>query len=329
MDLSSDPSQDEARIMERQLYRPGQTPAAPKTTAPATRSFAKPSTPTATKRGSGAAGDKKSSTGKRLILMLLLLGFGYYLLYGTQSQRKRTLIGLGVTAWLFLLGGISYCIFLPDLDSLAKERGAIWEDKNLTIEQKFEKFRAVDKNLTASERRQLWEKGRQERMRRENGDMHKFAHMSPEEQVAYVQKKAKEDEERRQQFRAMFANRGNQGRGSGSRGNGGNGGNGGGNRGGAAGGGNGGAAGGGGAGGGGGGQATANRGGGGPGGGGGGGGGGWGRGGSGADRNQRSRSRLDFSSPESRAGRAYMRGMQQQMGITGGGRGGPGGPPRR
>ena len=37
------------------------------------------------------------------------------------------------------------------------------------------------------------------------------------------------------------------------------------------------------------------------------------------------RVRMDFSSPESRAGRSYQRGLMNQMGLGGGGRGGFGG----
>ena len=54
MDLSREPSQDEARIMERQLYRPGQTPPAPKTPT-ASRPSSAASLP-AVKRSTPASG---------------------------------------------------------------------------------------------------------------------------------------------------------------------------------------------------------------------------------------------------------------------------------
>lgn len=319
MDLSSEPSSDEARIMERQLYRPGQTPPAPKTPTPTpSRTVAKPSLP-ATKRSSGSASDNPSK-GKRILLMLLLGGFGYYLLYGTPTQRKRTLVGLGAAVWLFMLGGISYCIFLPDLNQVVQDRRAIFEDPNLTWEQKREKSREIDKSLTPDQRQQVREIDRKQRERKGNADMHAFLQMTPEEQVSYLKKRDEEWKQRRQQ-------RGGP-RGGGPRGGGGAAPVGGGAPGGGGaamvGGGPGGGRGGPGGGGPGGGGAVA-RGPGGPGGGGPGGpGGGGGPGGPGG------RGRLDFSSPESRAGRSYQFGLMRQMGMGpfGGGPGG-GGPPRR
>ena len=112
MDLSSERSQDEATIMQRQLYRAGQTPPAPKALIPASTLFKPPPesadvpTQNAGKKG-GTAANYKSSRGKRLLLMLLLLGVGYYLLYGSTTRRKRILLGLGGAAWLLMLGGIS------------------------------------------------------------------------------------------------------------------------------------------------------------------------------------------------------------------------------
>src|SRR5262249_5610335 len=128
MDLSSNPSQDEDRIMQRQLYRPGQSQPAPAATP--VRSAAK--------KSSSASG--QSSKGQRILLMILLLGVGYYLLYGTPSQRRKVYIGLGVAGWLLLLGGISYCLSLPDLEGLNRERMALWKDNNLSFEEKREKM---------------------------------------------------------------------------------------------------------------------------------------------------------------------------------------------
>ena len=317
MDLSSQQSPDEARIMERKLYRAGETKPAEKPAAkPPTRSLFKSTPPPPPKSPYPAIGKKpspaadgKPSTGKRILLMVLFLGVGYYLLYGTPTQRRRTLIGLGVAAWLFLLGGISYCIALPDYEGSGRSLVASMSDPNLTPEQRRDKFRETFANLSDAERQQVREGMRKQMERKGNKDMHDFLQMTPEQQV----KKLKEDDEKWKKRRQEWASRmggGNQGAGNG-----------------------GGAGGAGGRGGNGGGAAAGNRGGGGQGGGGQGGGGrgGWGGpggpggpGGGGGDRNVRSRSRLDFSSPESRAGRGYMAGLRQQLGL-----GGFGGGPRR
>jgi hypothetical protein len=327
MDLSSQQSQDEARISERKLYRAGQTPAAPKSPAvtPA-RSPAKPAMPALKSplKSQVKATSGKPSTGKRILLVLLTLGVGYYLLFGTQTQRKRVLIGLGVMAWMLMLGGISYCLSLPDLEQIAKEQRAVWSDPNLTFDEKREKFKEINSKLTDGERRQMREIGMKERERKGNADMYKFLQLSPKEQVEQLKSQDAARKQKFQQWASKNRPSGGQGGGRGA-GGGGAGGGGGVAMGGGAGGGGGKGAGGGGAGG-----AGMNRGGGGAGGGGaGGGGGGWGRGG-GGDRNVKSRSRLDNSSPESRAGRSYQRGLNNQLGL-GGGFGGPrgGGPKGR
>ena len=326
MDLSSQPSPDEARIMERKLYRAGESqPAAKPAAKPPTRSLFKATPPPPPKSPYPALGKKpssadagKPSTGKRILLMVLFLGVGYYLLYGTPSQRKRVLVGLGAAAWLLLLGGISYCIALPDYEAAGRNLGASMSDPNLTPEQRREKFRDTFSNLNEGERRQVFEGMMKERERKGNKDMHDFLQMTPEQQVA----KLKADDEKWKKRRQEWASRA----GGGAQGGGGGGG------GGAAAGNRGGGGGGAGGRGNGGGAAAGNRGGGGgPGGGGPGGGGrgGWGGpggpGGGGGDRNVRSRARLDNSSPESRAGRGYMFGLRQQLGLGGFG----GGPPRR
>lgn len=304
MDFSSEQSADEARIMERQLYRPGQTPATPKAPAATTSTRVPVKTPslTAAKNSSRATDPAKSAARKRLLLILVMGGFGYYLLFGTPPQRKRVLVGLGVAAWLFLLGGISYSLFLPDIKETAKNLAAIREDPNLTPEQKREKSREVFSNLTDGQRQQLFENFRKERDRKGNADIHKFLQMSPQEQVAYVKK---QDEERKQRWAQWGGTRG-----GGQRGGPGGGG-------GAVGGGPGVAGGAGGAGGGGaggrgagaGGAGGAGRGPGGPGGGGPGGGGPGGFGGGGPG-GVGGRGRMDFVSPESRAGFQYMRSLR-------------------
>lgn len=291
MDISSHQTPEEDRIMSRQLYRAGQAKPASKTPAPTpSRSFTPPKS--ATKKGSATSGDQ-SSSGQRILMMILLLGVGYFLLYGTPSQKRKTLIGLAVAGWLLMLGGISYCLCLPDLAEMNRERRAIFEDPSLTMDQKFDKIRDMDKNLTPSQRRQMREMGRKEMERKRNSDMYKFLTLTPEEQVAQLKKEAEEWARRREQFRKAFANRpkggnnnkdanknGNKGGGNGQRGGGG-----------------------------------------GP-------PGGWGGGGGGGGSAAASfGSRNDSVSPESRAGGAYKMGLSQQLGLNSGfGRGGgPGG----
>jgi len=143
---------------------------------------------------SQAASDKLSR-GKRLLLMLLLLGVGYYVLYGSSTQRKRVLLGLGGAAWLLMLGGISYCLFLPDLREIAGERRAILDDPNLTWEQKREKVREIDAKLTPDQGRKVVQIDKRSFDHERNAEMHKFLKMSPEEQVAYLKKR---NEERKQ-----------------------------------------------------------------------------------------------------------------------------------
>lgn len=293
MSISSNPSPDEARFSERRLYRPGQTQTTPKS----------PAAPPIGVKKTATATDGKSPPSNRLLLMILLLGFGYYLLYGTPTQRKRTLSGLGAAAWLLLLGGISYSLCLPDLKSIDQEQRAIWQDPNLSFQEKREKTREIESKLTREDRQQLREMRMKEFSRKGNADMHKFLQMSPAEQVASLRKQAEEWEKRRQQWAANRGGGGGGGGGANGRSNGG--GRGGAGRQGAASNGAGGQA-----------AAGAGQ---------GGGRGGFGGGGGGGFSNAQMRSRMDFSSPESRAGRFYQRGMMSQMGLGGGGRGGAGG----
>jgi uncharacterized membrane protein YgcG len=289
MDLSSQHSRDEDKVMQRQLYRAGQNQPAQASASPASR----PKTTAAAKPKPKSGSSGQSSNGQRILLMILLLGVGYYLLHGTPSQRRKVYIGLGVAAWLLLLGGISYCLSLPDLEGMNHERMAIWQDKNLSFEEKREKMeqlREREKNLTPAQRKQMGEMDRKERTRKRNKDSFEFLKLSPEEQVAQLKREAAEREKWFQQMRKMRADKG--GGQKGNRGGGGpNGGKGGGNGG---------------------------PGGGRPGGGGGG-------GGANADRPEAIGQRLDTSSPESRAGGLNKMMMMQQLGLGFGGRGGPGG----
>lgn len=331
MDLSSEPSSDEARIMERQLYRPGQTPPTPK---PPTAARAQTTVASAAKRPSGPANSKPSRV-KHLLAILMLGIVGYYLLYGTPSQRRKILVTLGAAAWLLFLGGVSYCIFLPD--PVKEIQGAFADMKNLTPEQRREKFREIRGLMRDLTPHQKLELGR-ERQLKERAALAEFMKLSPEEQVAKLKKSILEEQERRKQRDARRAASGGNGSGRGGRGGngqagGGRGGNGGGANGGGTNGGRGnGAAGAGNA------NANANANGGT--GGSDNGGSGGGRGGrSGQDSHVRQRKRLDNSDPEDRAMHNYARQMnqvvRQQMGLPpGGGRGlgipgmggGPGGP---
>ncbi len=267
MELSSNRSQDEDRIMQRQLYRPGQNQPAPTPASAASKPSA-----------SAAAKPKpKSRSSSRQPLL-------------TPERRRKALIGLGVAGWLLLLGTVSYCLSLPDLEGLNHERMAIWKDNNLSFEEKRDKMAQLDekvKNLTPTQRKQMREMGFKEMTRKRNHDMYDFLKMSPEEQVAQLKKEAEEWAKRREEMRKFWANKGGQ---KGNRGNGQNG-----NRGGPGGGGP-------------------------P--------GGWGGGGNAnADRPEGLGRQLDSRSPESRAGGLHKAAMMQQLGLFPGGRGGPGGGP--
>ncbi len=259
MELSSNRSQDEDRIMQRQLYRPGQNQPAPAASKPSSPAAAKP----------------KSRSSSRQPLL-------------TPERRRKALIGLGVVGWLLLLGTVSYCLSLPNLEALNRERAAIWQDKNLTPEEKMEKMeqlREKEKNLTPAQRKQMREMGFKEMTRKRNKDTFDFLKMSPEEQVAQLKREAEEWAKRREEMRKFWANKGGQ---KGNRGNGQNG-----NKGGPGGGGP-------------------------P--------GGWGGGGNAnADRPEGLGQRLDSRSPEARAGGLHKAAMMQQLGLFPGGRGGPGG----
>ena len=153
MDFSSKQSPDEARIMQRQLYRPGQSAPTSKT-PPSTQSRTLPSR--SASKGLSGATNPKASRIKHLLAILLLGVVGYYQLYGSPSQRKKILVSMGVAAWLLLLGGISYCIFLPDPVAQIKEARA--ELRNLPPEQRREKFREIrslERDLTPRQRMEL------------------------------------------------------------------------------------------------------------------------------------------------------------------------------
>jgi hypothetical protein len=111
-------------------------------------------------------------------------------------RRKRVRRALAVIAWLLLLGGISYYLCLPNLDEVSRSLKAIREDPNLTMEQKFEKTREVFSKLTPEQSKQVVQSDMKKIHYQRNAEMHKFLKMSPEEQVAYL----KQQEEERKQF---------------------------------------------------------------------------------------------------------------------------------
>jgi len=113
----------------------------------------------------------------------------------SSERRKKILIALSVMVWLLMLGGISYCLCLPDLEEVSRQLKAIREDPNLTLEQKFEKSREIYSKLTAGQRRQVFQKDFKKWHYERNVEMQKFLKMSPEEQAAYLKKR---EEERKQ-----------------------------------------------------------------------------------------------------------------------------------
>ena len=104
MDLSSDQSRKKIGSCSGCCCRQGKTSRLPRRRA---WSPAK----SRAKKSSAASGDK-SSKGERTFL--------------TPSLRRKALIGLCVAVWLLLLGSISYCLFLPDLDALNRTRMRIF-----------------------------------------------------------------------------------------------------------------------------------------------------------------------------------------------------------
>jgi hypothetical protein len=110
----------------------------------------------------------------------------------SSNRRKKLRRALAVIAWLLLLGFISYCLFLPDLEEVSRKLKAIREDPNLTLEEKFEKSREVYSSLTPGQGRQVFQNDIKKMHYERNAEMQKFLKMSPEEQVAYVKKQAEE-----------------------------------------------------------------------------------------------------------------------------------------
>lgn len=129
MDLSSEPSRDEDRIMERQLYRAGQTPAAPK--------------PSAARPGSSSSLPQSKSLSVKKDEAIPLI----------QRRLVRTAL---CAAWLLFLTGASYCVFLPDpVDEAGKQLKELWGDRNLTREQRKEKAEQILGNLSDRQRYNL------------------------------------------------------------------------------------------------------------------------------------------------------------------------------
>lgn len=193
MDLSSNPSQDQDRIMQRQLYRAGQNQPAPASASPAS----KPSSSAAAKpkRAPGSSGANQ----RQPIL--------------TPSRRRKALIGLGVAAWLLLLGSISYCLCLPDIEGIAHEFRAL-RDPNLSPEERREKFKELDSKLSQlspDQRKQVFQTSFKEMMRKRNKDTFDFFKMSPEDQMAQLKKEAAQRAEwmkRREEMRKARADKG-------------------------------------------------------------------------------------------------------------------------
>ncbi|SRR5579883_2059014 len=165
MEPSSEPSKDEGMVVQRQLYRAGQTQ---------TAGVCPPGSAT-------KAGDAKP-----------------------PSRRNRLRRALAVTVWLLLLGGISYYLFLPNLDEVSRSLKAIRDDPNLTMEQKFEKTREVFSKLTPEQSKRVVQNDMKKMHYQRNAEMHKFLKMSPEEQVAYL----KQQEEERKQFHKQLESMG-------------------------------------------------------------------------------------------------------------------------
>jgi hypothetical protein len=191
--------------MQRPLYRAEETQPVSKAPAPIPASTLVnplPASAVAPAQRGGTAASDKSSRARRIVLMLLLLGVGYYLLYGSSTQRRRALIVLAVAVLLLLLGGISYYLYLPDLEQMARERRAVWQDPNLTWEEKRDRILEMNSSLTPTQARQVFQIEHKLMGRERNAEMYQFLKMSPEEQTAYLKNR---DEERHQHgMQGMF-----------------------------------------------------------------------------------------------------------------------------
>lgn len=174
MDLSQEPSKDEARTMDRQLYRAGQTPKTPKPSpaAPA-RSIAKPSAPQS--KRSLAKGDS------------------------TPFLQRRLVRGILALLWLLLLGGASYCVFLPDpIEEARRDMRDLWRNKDLTREERREKMGQIVSGLSDRQRRDFFISP--ERRVKIHDDMDTFFKLSPAEQAAQLKKEILEREKWRAEF---------------------------------------------------------------------------------------------------------------------------------
>jgi hypothetical protein len=280
MDFANNQSEEEGRILERKLYRPGQS----QTAAPASnRSAAKASVPgTLPPRGAAAAKSGTKPSGgapkdQRVLVSILLLGVGYFFLYGTPRQKRLARVSLGMAAWMLLLGTVSYCLCLPSVDDAKRALTAIRDDPNLTPEEKGEKSREVISNLTETQKMGM----RKEWIQKQNKTMHDFLKKTPEEQMEIMKKEVEQRKKWREDVAKRFPN-GPPWANGGGKGGGGPGGGG-------------------------------PRGGGGPGGGFGGGGPGGGFGGGGPGGGGQGDMRFDTQSPESRAGQVYKGGMMREL----------------
>jgi len=99
---------------------------------------------------------------------------------------------LAVAAWLLLLGFTTYYVCLPDLEEVSNSLRAIREDPNLTLQEKLEKSRAIFSQLTPEQGRRVFQNDKKKWDYERNAEMQKFLKMSPEEQVAYVKKMQEE-----------------------------------------------------------------------------------------------------------------------------------------
>lgn len=105
-----------------------------------------------------------------------------------RTWKKRILRALCAILFLLLLGGVSYWLFLPNLEDLARQRRAILDDANLTWDQKIEKIRDMDSKLTPEQSKQLSQIDFRRATHARNAEMHRFLQMSPEEQAAYIKR---------------------------------------------------------------------------------------------------------------------------------------------
>lgn len=173
MDLSSDPSREESRIIDRPLYRAGQAQSLPKPPGGRPPAVTSPSA-------------KRPSSGKSNPLPLL---------------QRRFVRAILISLWLLFLATGSYCVFLPDPIKQAEQAmRAVWEDPNLTRQEKWERSKQISSTLTDKQRMDM--SMPPERRVKFHDDHEAFFKLSPEQQQAQLKQELLDFQKRMEEMKA-------------------------------------------------------------------------------------------------------------------------------